>query len=194
MSTHDDPLYIPAPEREVPKKGMHAAVCAFVEDIGLQVSAFASERTGEKKVQPRAVICWELAEKMKDGRPFMLSKTFVLSTHPKSNLVKTLNGWLEEPPSTEDMLRQRFNLRSLIGEQAAVQVVHVTREDGSVRAKLEAVFPPQDGAEPLEVFNAAPPEWIERQRVEGREDVAIHEAGGERKGEAGGGKFDAIPF
>jgi hypothetical protein len=205
-----DPLYVQIPKREVPRKGMHAAVCAFVEDIGLQVSPWPNEKTGKHDIKPKIVLCFELAETMKDGRPFMFSKTETASSHPRSNLMKMLNAWLDDPPSPEDVVKRRFSLSSLIGRQAAVQVTHKSREDGTMKGKLEAVFTAKDGAEPLKVFNTEPPEWIARQREEGREDVAAAERGdssgparsrkaegGERKGEggqAGDDHFDEIPF
>lgn len=73
---------------EHPDPGSYAAKFSRIVDQGTQTD----ELNGEVKIRREVMITWELAEKMTDGRPFVVSAWYSQSLHEKANLRKMLDG------------------------------------------------------------------------------------------------------
>jgi hypothetical protein len=114
--------FIPAPE------GLHPAVCVDVVDLGLKDSPWGQKR----KVR----IVWEIAERMKDGKPFIASKQYTLSLHDKSSLHKDLRSWRGQPFTAEEL--EGFDLEKVLGVPCQILIVH-QEKDGSVYGNVQAV-------------------------------------------------------
>lgn len=143
----------------LPDDGPQAAVCAFVEDLGYDHNMFSG------KWQRKLVICFELAQKMEDGRPFMLSTRYTQSLNEKANLRKDLAKWRGRDFTPEELAA--FDMDNVIGKGAMVNVVHKTSKKGKTFANIDGLMPLPKGMEAPEIHNTEPPEWIARQRDEG---------------------------
>jgi len=144
-----------APKETCPA-GVHDAICAFVEDLGHEYSEMY------KNWARKIVICWELDEKMKDGKPFMLSKRYTLSLGKKANLLKDVQGWRGK--NFTDAELGGFDVEVLKGKQCQLQVIHNERE-GKVHANIQAVLPKGKNSPVITVFNKDVPKWIGEQRA-----------------------------
>ncbi len=69
---------------ELPPAGPTAARCSRLIDLGSQQSEF----NGEKKMQRKILLTWELAETRADDTPFQVSRRFGLSLHEKSRATR----------------------------------------------------------------------------------------------------------
>ena len=115
----------PAPQ------GPHAAVCCDVADLGIVEGQFGAKHCVR--------VYWLLAEKMTDGRPFMIGQRYTLSLHPKANLTRDLESWFgREIP--ENIKRAGFDLELLVGQGAFLSVVHNER-DGRSFANVGSIMP-----------------------------------------------------
>ena len=113
--------------------GNHLAICYSVVDMGTQSAEFS----GETKVQRKIRISWEISqERMGDGRPFSLSRTYTLSGHEKSTLRKHLDSWRGRRFSEEDF--EKFDIKALIGKGCMLNVVHNESGD-KIYANVDAV-------------------------------------------------------
>lgn len=169
--------------RELPDADIHNAVCAFVVDLGM----YPDQHFG--KVTHRVMFCFEIEQKMADGRPFMLSKEYTLSLFEKATLFKHLTSWKGSPLSAEEL--KGFDLETRVGKPCRLNVIHRTAKSGSVYANIDAVLPPDKKAEPLKVFATEPPAWFETKRKEYAAAMARYEGG---SGPETGGGLDEIPF
>jgi hypothetical protein len=119
--------------------GVHQAVCVDVIDLGMVESNF----NGEKKVQHKLKIVWQLNETNEEaGRRFTTSKRYTASLHEKSSLRKDLQGWRGRPFTPEEL--RGFDLDNVLGANCQLNVVHAERE-GSMFANVEAVMPLMKG-------------------------------------------------
>lgn len=149
----------------LPEPGPQAAVCAFVEDIGYDHNKFSG------KWQRKLVICFELAQKMEDGRPFMLSSRYTQSLNEKANLRKDLAKWRGRDFTREELAA--FDMDNIIGKGAMVNVVHKTSKGtGREYATIDGLMPLPAGMEAPKVENTEPPEWIAEQCARGNEAYA----------------------
>ncbi len=122
--------FIPAPE------GLHQATCCDVIDMGLQDNKFGPPREVVK-------ICWQLAERMEDGRRFFVSRPFTSSTYEKAALWKLLTSWLGHRFSRQE--REQFDLETLLGKNCQVQITHVTGKEDQIYSRVETVVPLSPG-------------------------------------------------
>ena len=114
--------------------GTHLAICNRVIDLGTQETAFGSKR--------QVMIGWETAEeKMSDGRPFAISRRYVLSTDRRSNFRADLEGMLGRPLTSEDF--GKFDLGTLLGLAALLQVSHNVREMRTFANVTHVMAPPK---------------------------------------------------
>ena len=101
--------------------GMHQAVCAFVEDIGIQEGSYLGKPIRRHQI----VICWELAEKMTKGdnlgKPFMISKFYTLSLNEKANLCKDLESWRGRGFTADE--KDGFDVEKLIGANCFLNII-----------------------------------------------------------------------
>lgn len=133
-SGSDTKTYTPAPE------GVHQAVCADVIDLGMVLSAFPDEKTGQPKLQHKINVVWQIAEKRDDGKPHQLYKRFTLSLHEKAALRHDLESWRGKAFSFEELAG--FDVERLIGANCLVNVQHRKSKDGTrTYANVVAVMP-----------------------------------------------------
>jgi hypothetical protein len=124
--------FTPAPE------GTWAAVCVDVWPF------FEAETKWGKKTKTR--IAWEIEAKMEDGRPFIVSNSYTVSLHEKSQLYKDLRSWRGGKPFTADEIAA-FDLERIIGKQCQLVIVH--NQDGEdIYANVVAVLK-ADPSKPL---------------------------------------------
>lgn len=166
--------------KELAPVDLHNAVCAFVEDLGIQ--------PGFQGAAPKhkAVVIWELEEKMSDGRPFMLSKKYTLSLHEKSTLRHDLESWRGKPFTTEELAG--FDIERLVGTQCRLNVIHQPKADGSLRAVVQSVIKPAPGVK-LERVATDVPTWVNEERKK-----AITSPEGPRNDAPPPGEDDSLPF
>lgn len=100
--------------------GLHQGVCIDVVDLGNQEMTFA----GKAKLTHRVRLWWALEEENPDngGQPFRVMRNFTASLHEKATLRKFLETWRGREFSVEEL--ERFDLETLIGVNAQIQVVH----------------------------------------------------------------------
>lgn len=168
----------PKPQRELPKVGMHPAVCVFVTYMGEDVQeGMKDEKTGKMKpdkIVKKIRLSFELAQKLASGemagRQMMQStRNITLSTFEQSNLTKMLVSWLGM--KLDEM--EGFDIRLLKGRQALLNIAHQMRKDGTGSyAKIVSVNPPMDGQASVPVTVTEEPKWLEKDRDEMRGRVA----------------------
>lgn len=107
---------------EKPKPGTYAAVCFKVVDLGVQEIVFQ----GKKKHMPKMIIGWEIDEKMKDGRPFVVNKLYTKSMAETANLRKDLESWRGKGFSEDEI--SLFNESKILGKGCLLTLVE--SEDG----------------------------------------------------------------
>jgi hypothetical protein len=104
---------------EMAPSGTHVAICYRYVDLGTQDGTYQ----GKPRKAHKVMITWELCEeKMQDGRPFSISKTYTLSSHEKSALRKDLEAWRGAKFADEEI--QRFDLSTLMGKPCMLNVLH----------------------------------------------------------------------
>lgn len=102
---------------EQPEPGSYAASCFRVIDVGTQVS----EYNGEKKIRHQIIIAWEIDEKMKDGKPFSVSKFYTASVHEKATLRHHVEAWRGTQLTQSEL--QGFDPVILIGKPCLISLV-----------------------------------------------------------------------
>lgn len=117
---------------ELPKEGMHQAVLAEVNDLGLQTVTYK----GESKQVHQVQFIWQTEEKDSDGKRKLLFERFTKSLAEKANLrgrIRDMFG--KEPPLT-------LNLSNLVGSNVQVLVVHVTgkSDPSKTYANIKAIL------------------------------------------------------
>jgi hypothetical protein len=113
--------------------GAHAAICVDVIDLGVILTEYA----GLKKPQHKVRIVWQIDEERDDGKLFTVSRPYTLSLHQKATLRRDLESWRGKS-FTEDELK-RFDLESLIGVPAMLNVIHAFKE-GKTFANVAGVM------------------------------------------------------
>ena len=136
--------------------GLHAGICTRVVPLGVHDTDY-----GKKE---KLVIIFELAEKMSDGRPFMLSKIYTASTNEKANLRKDLNTW--RGVAMTDAEAAAFDTDVIVGKPAYINVVHSQR-DGKTYANIGGILRLPKGIEPPVSTEQPTPEWITKMAAKG---------------------------
>lgn len=98
----------PTSDYTPPPEGIHSAVCVDVIDLGIQETEFGP------KHQLR--LSFELEAKKDDGTPFVVSKRFTASLHPKATLAQFLSKWRGKPVGEGESI----DLEKLIGVSATL--------------------------------------------------------------------------
>jgi len=134
--------------------GVHAALCYGVIDLGTQPNR---KFGGENR---QVLLQWELpscrGEFEKDGElrdlPRAISRRYTLSLDEKSNLRRELESWRGRKFTDEEL--SGFDLQNLLGASCQIQVVHQTKLDGGVFARIGAIMAlPQGSSVPKETEN-----------------------------------------
>ena len=120
--------FVPAPE------GLHHSVCVDVVDLGIVESNWQ----GEKSLKPKVKIVWQTKDKMQNGKPYMISKRYTNSSHPKAGLRIAVSSWRGKAFTDDEF--EAFDLEKLIGACCQIQVFH-NKVDGETYANIQAIVP-----------------------------------------------------
>ncbi len=113
---------------ELAPAGQHTAVCYGVYDLGHQ----QKKKYGTDEFEPKRIIrfVWELVGeegKMADGKPFVVSREYNATYHPKGMLRKHIEAWRGKRFESEAELRN-FSAEKVIGKPCLLTVVHSSGE------------------------------------------------------------------
>ena len=120
---------------ELVPEDQHLARCVLVCDIGTHDSTYGHKH--------QCLIGWEFPEVLqvydeaKGKEPAMLSSFYTLSLGDKANLRHMLESWRGRAFTPEEL--DGFDLFCLAGIGCLVQVVHVVKQNGDTRAKIQTV-------------------------------------------------------
>ena len=115
-------------------EGIHPAICLDVIDLGLVETEFQ----GERRMAPKVKVVFESDKLMEDGRPFVISKNFTASLHPKAKLAEFLGKWRGRPV----LPGESIDLARLIGACCTLVVSHQQNLVGRTYASIDAVSKP----------------------------------------------------
>lgn len=126
--------FVPAPD------GVWPAVLVDVIDMGLW-----DTMDGQRQ---KFKLVFEIAEKMNDGRPYVVSAIYTASLYERALLRPAVEALLGRP-LTEQETRD-FDLDTLIGNPCEVNIEHtVSRKDGKTYANVKNVMKVRKGAAPF---------------------------------------------
>ena len=119
---------------ENPPQGTQCARLIHIIDLGTQETEFQ----GQKKQRRQVRLTWELVDaKMKDGRNFVIGKTFNASLY-KSGLLDTIESMTGKPIEFES--DGSYNMNNLINHPCMVTVVY-SEKNGNTYANIGSVSP-----------------------------------------------------
>jgi len=119
--------------------GAHGARLHQAIDLGTQESSYY----GPKR---KVLLNFELPGKLMDsGEPFTVSNWYTASLSKKSNLRQDLISWMGRDLIPEEI--QNFDWGVVKDIPCLVSVVHHTKDDGSVIAKIQSISPVPEGME-----------------------------------------------
>ena len=137
-------------EFEALPEGQHIGVCYKIIDQGSRNETYprdAEPNSDNTKKRKTLGVTWEIPEqKMADGRPMSISKTYTASLNENSTLYKDLVTWRGKSFTKEEL--EGFDIDKMIGAPANLEIEHV---DG--RARVKAIFKP-DEFKKTETINA----------------------------------------
>ena len=137
-------------EFEALPEGQHIGVCYKIIDQGSRNETYprdAEPNSDNTKKRKTLNVTWEIPEqKMADGRPMSISKTYTASLNENATLYKDLVTWRGKSFTKEEL--DGFDLDKMIGAPANLEIEHV---DG--RARVKAIFKP-DEFKKTETINA----------------------------------------
>ena len=128
-------------EFELIPEGQHIGVCYKIIDQGTRNETYprdAEPNSDNTKKRKTLGVTWEIPEqKMADGRPMSISKTYTASLNENSTLYKDLVTWRGKSFTKEEL--EGFDIDKMIGAPANLEIEHV---DG--RARVKAIFKPDE--------------------------------------------------
>lgn len=129
-------------------EGAYAATCVDVVDLGFVETTFGTKH----KLR---IVFWAGENDTRDGEavPQLLFSTFTASLHEKSNLRTFLQSWRGRPFTPEEL--EAFDVESLIGAPAFVQVMHRTVGDKTYANITSIMRLPKGQAAP-----GTPPDFV----------------------------------
>lgn len=121
-----------------PPAGMHIGRCYRLIDLGTQPKSYQGKPTGEAR---KIMASWELLgdDRMEDGKPFTISKSWFLSMHEKATLRKDLESWRGKPFTPDE--EHSFDVSKLLGAYCLLNVIQEQGNDGSLYTKIKAITP-----------------------------------------------------
>ena len=126
-------------------KGQYEAVCFRIVDMGTTEQQYKDGPLTKKK---RVHISFEVpGEKMSDGRPFSVSKTYTASLFESAALRKDLVSWRGRNFSEEE--EAGFDISKLLGCTANVDVGHTANGN----PKIIGIFKPDGGVKKVPTHN-----------------------------------------
>lgn len=159
-------MYLPAPTESnfapVPA-GTHLGICYRVIDMGTQSITFS----GETKQAHKVLLSWEIPEeRMDDGRPFSISKSFTWSMHEKATLRKSLEAWRGVAFADRDFGPNGFDIKNILGKACTLSVVHNMKE-GSTYANIASIGKVMKGVVVPPLANPLVYIWLNSARWDG---------------------------
>ena len=133
VGDHETSSFVLAP------KGIHAATCSRVEDLGLVKDEF----DGKERTRPKIRIHWALETRQSDGSPYEASKRYTLSSYVDAPLRQDVTAWLGREFSEREF--KDFDLLALEGRRCRLVIVHETK-NGKTYANVTAVSEPEKAA------------------------------------------------
>lgn len=118
-------------------EGNYVARCYKIIDLGRQ----STEWNGETKERQKIMVAWEILDddlRMKDGRPFSISKRYTASLNERSQLRKDLQAWRGKRFTDEEL--EGFDLKKVLGQYCAIQVLHGEGTNGNTYENVEAIM------------------------------------------------------
>ncbi len=130
---------------ENPNPGAHLARIVHLIDLGTQEGNYQGKVTKKRKL----LVGFELADKMADGRPFLVNQQYNQSMNEKSTLRIHLEGWAGKKMSEE--MAGNFQVQTLLGKACVVQLVESTGEKKYINVK--AIMGLMEGQKPAPQVN-----------------------------------------
>lgn len=188
---------------EQPKPGLQVGRFYRIIEVGTQTDTYKGETTIKKK----ALIFWELAQKMDDGKPFSVFKEYTQSLGTKATLRKHLESWAGKVMTEEQ--HKNFDPKKLLGMACMLNLILNSND----KIKVDGIMAvPQGTAKPalfnptqyfsMEAFDKdafqALPDWI-RAKIESSPEFKKLNAGSSEDNGQGADSFhsnpaDDIPF
>ena len=136
--------------------GLHHAVCSHVIDLGLQDTKYGPKH--------KIAICFELEEKMQDGRPFMQSKIYGASLNEKANLRHDLESWRGKKFADAEI--GGFDVEVLVGVNCMLNIVEEVKGDKTY-TNISAVIKCPSGTPKITPVGQPIPEWLRKKAETG---------------------------
>ena len=124
-------------EFELVPEGVYTARCIRHIDGGTQEIDYLGNVSYKRQLR----LTWELLDdeiKMKDGKPFGISKTYTASLNPKASLRRDLEAWRGKKFTEEEL--KGFDSKNLLDSYCTVQVVHKESSNGNTYANINAIM------------------------------------------------------
>jgi hypothetical protein len=152
--------------------GTHLGRLYRIVDMGTQTS----EWNGEKKIQRKVSLGWEIHGEddsgepllTEEGKPMAIFKNYTLSWNEAATLRQDLQAWRGQPWSDEEA--RRFDLKKLLGQWCMLNVIHKPGKDdrNKMFANVANISPVPgflkkqglpEGVNPLQLFQLGNPDW-----------------------------------
>jgi hypothetical protein len=153
-------------EFENPEPGPHAARLIRAIDMGNQ----KNEMYGNERHE--LMLVWELAAKMSDGRPFIMSNFYSLSHNEKSTLRQHFQSWRGKTFTKEELDESGIPIEKALGKTC---MITIDWNSSGKRLRVSAVtrlpdgmtMPPQVNST---VFLSLAPKLFDRKAFDGLSD------------------------
>mgnify|MGYP003115025585 CR=1 FL=1 len=127
--------------------GQYEGVCYRIVDMGTRMEPPFKEGDKPKK-RTTVNITFELpTEKMEDGRPLSISRTYTQSLFESSALRKDLVSWRGKNFTPDE--EAGFDISNLLGKNALIEVAHTANG----KAKIGGIFKPDGGVQETPTHN-----------------------------------------
>lgn len=133
--------------------GLHQAKLIMIVGLGIQQKKFS----GETKEEDSVYLCWEFPKVLHvfneelGEQPARIGKTYKISSHEKSNLMKLINAWRGKKMKPEEAAE--FDLKNMLGKYCDMFIVHNEAASGVTYANIgnitAASSQPEGFAEPI---------------------------------------------
>lgn len=129
--------------------GTHVAICCQVIDLGTQETNYEGNVDHKRQVR----IGWELpTERMSDGRPFTIGKTYTFSSHKKAALRTHLESWRGQAFKDSDFGEGGFDIKNILGKPCLLNIIQKEGDKG-IRSSVTGVSKLPKGMEVPEASN-----------------------------------------
>ena len=135
--------FAPCPE------GVHSAVCVDCIDLGVKETQYGPKR--------KLRMVFEIADRMENGKPYSVSRSFTASLHQKATLSNFLSKWRGRAVSEGE----EIDFDKLITANATLVVSHMVGETGKTFACIDAISKPTKKLAPSGSYDPA----AARQRI-----------------------------